>query len=144
MNNMNKIVISLFLILITYSFNSIAEKIDVVWTGFSINADYKDLEKSAYYTNLLLQRYKSSQNIIDATLLSELNLNKFNNINIFSGTQQLSVETSKIALSVFLDQELFEEFKLPDDDCKKINLTECYIYSINNYYQILINDSEET
>lgn len=140
MNNMNKIVISLFLILITYSFNSIAEKIDVVWTGFSINADYKDLEKSAYYTNLLLQRYKSSQNIIDATLLSELNLNKFNNINIFSGTQQLSVETSKIALSVFLDQELFEEFKLPDDDCKKINLTECYIYSINNYYQIIFFD----
>ena len=134
---MLRIIISLFSIFITFSFNSFAEKIDVVWTGFSINADYKDLEKSAYYTNLLLQRYKTNQNIIDATLISELNFNNFKNINIMTGTQQLSNETTKIALSVFLDQELFEEFKLPDDDCKKINLPECYIYSINNYYQII-------
>ncbi len=129
----------LLLFLIFYSQNSFA-KIDVVWTGFSINADYKDLEKSAYYTNLLLQRYKNNQNIIDATLISELNLNNFNHINIMTGTQQLSDQTSKIALSVFLDQELFEEFKLPDEDCKKINLPECYIYSINNYYQIIFFD----
>ena len=129
---MIKIIISLFLIFIISSFDGFAKKIDVVWTGFSINADYKDLKKSAYYTNLLLQRYKTNQNIIDATLISELNLNNFKNINIMTGTQQLSSETSKIALSVFLDQELFEEFKLPDDDCKKINLPECYIYSINN------------
>ena len=137
---MIKIIISLFLIFIISSFDGFAKKIDVVWTGFSINADYKDLKKSAYYTNLLLQRYKTNQNIIDATLISELNLNNFKNINIMTGTQQLSSETSKIALSVFLDQELFEEFKLPDDDCKKINLPECYIYSINNYYQIIFFD----
>ena len=137
---MIKIVISLFLIFIISSFDAFAKKIDVVWTGFSINADYKDMKKSAYYTNLLLQRYKTNQNIIDATLISELNLNNFKNINIMTGTQQLSSETSKIALSVFLDQELFEEFKLPDDDCKKINLPECYIYSINNYYQIIFFD----
>ena len=136
---MSKLIL-LTLFLVFYSHNSIAKKIDVVWTGFSINADYKDLEKSAYYTNLLLQRYKSNQNIIDATLLSELNLNNFNNINIMTGTQQLSDQTSQIALSVFLDQELFEEFRLPDEDCKKINLPECYIYSINNYYQIIFFD----
>ena len=109
---MKKIALTLFLILTINSFSVLAEKINVIWTGFSINADYKDLEKSAYYTNLLLQRYQSNQNIIDATLLSELNLNNFNNINIMTGTQQLSEATSKIALSVFLDQELFEEFKL--------------------------------
>ncbi len=136
---MSKLILLIFF-LVFYSHNSIAKKIDVVWTGFSINADYKDLEKSAYYTNLLLQRYKSNQNIIDATLLSELNLNNFNNINIMTGTQQLSDQTSQIALSVFLDQELFEEFRLPDEDCKKINLPECYIYSINNYYQIIFFD----
>ena len=136
---MSKLILLTFF-LVFYSHNSIAKKIDVVWTGFSINADYKDLEKSAYYTNLLLQRYKSNQNIIDATLLSELNLNNFNNINIMTGTQQLSDQTSQIALSVFLDQELFEEFRLPDEDCKKINLPECYIYSINNYYQIIFFD----
>lgn len=137
---MKKIALTLFLILTINSFSVLAEKINVIWTGFSINADYKDLEKSAYYTNLLLQRYQSNQNIIDATLLSQLILNNFNNINIMIGTQQLSEATSKIALSVFLDQELFEEFKLPDDDCKKINLPECYIYSINNYYQIIFFD----
>ena len=136
---MSKLILLTFF-LVFYSHNSIAKKIDVVWTGFSINADYKDLEKSAYYTNLLLQRYKSNQNIIDATLLSELNLNNFNNINIMTGTQQLSDQTSQIALSVFLDQELFEEFRLPDEDCKKINLPECYVYSINNYYQIIFFD----
>ena len=140
---MKKLVILLFIFFITYSLNVFAEKINVVWTGFSINADYNDLEKSAYYTNLLLQRYKSNQNIIDATLLSELTLDNFNNINVLTGTQQLSAETSKIALSVFLDQELFEEFKLPDDDCNKINLPECYIYSINNYYQIIFFDFSE-
>tara|TARA_B100001057_G_C22843513_1_gene948077 strand:- start:1307 stop:2587 length:1281 start_codon:yes stop_codon:yes gene_type:complete len=137
---MKKIALTLFLILTINSFSVLAEKINVIWTGFSINADYKDLEKSAYYTNLLLQRYQSNQNIIDATLLSQLILNNFNNINIMIGTQQLSEATSKFALSVFLDQELFEEFKLPDDDCKKINLPECYIYSINNYYQIIFFD----
>ena len=38
--------ILLILLLIFYSQNSIAKKIDVVFAGFSINADYKDLEKS--------------------------------------------------------------------------------------------------
>ncbi len=132
--------ILLISLLIFYSLNSIAKKIDVVWTGFSINADYKDLEKSAFYTNKLLNRYNANQNIIDKTLMEEINSNTFNYINILRGTEQLSTETSEIAMSVFLDQELFEDFRLPDEDCKKINLSECYIYSINNYYQIIFFD----
>ena len=140
---MFKLIFLLCLPILFYSQNSVANKVDVVWTGFSINADYKDLEISAYYTNKLLKRYSSTQNIIDKTLKNEINLNNFNHINVLTGTEQLSDETSKIAMSVFLDQELFEEFRLPDEDCKKINLPECYIYSFNNYYQIIFFDFEK-
>ena len=117
-----------------------ANKTDVVLTGFSINADYRDLDRSAYYTNKLLNKYKGKQNIIDQTLQHEIRSNTFNNINILEDSSLISNETSKIAMSVFLDQELFEEFKLPEEDCKKIKISNCYIYNINNYFQIIFFD----
>ena len=117
-----------------------ANKTDVVLAGFSINADYRDLDRSAYYTNKLLNKYKGKQNIIDQTLQHEIRSNTFNNINILEDSSLISNETSKIAMSVFLDQELFEEFKLPEEDCKKIKISNCYIYNINNYFQIIFFD----
>ncbi len=133
----------LFSLLILFSKNVIAIKTDVVLAGFSINAEYKDLERSAYYTNKLLDKYQGRQNIIDQTLQKEIRSNTFNHINILEDSKLISNETSKIAMSVFLDQELFEEFKLPEDDCKKIKISNCYIYNINNYFQIIFFDFEK-
>ena len=112
----------LFFLIILFSHNVLAAKTDVVLTGFSINAEYKDLERSAYYTNKLLDKYQGRQNIIDKTLQKEIRSNTFNHINILEDSSLISNETSKIAMSVFLDQELFEEFKLPEEDCKKIKI----------------------
>ena len=120
--NAMKVIIA-FCFIIFFSNNILANKTDVVLTGFSINADYKDLERSAYYTNKLLNKYSGRQNIIDQTLQTEIRSNTFNHINILEDSSLISNETSKIAMSVFLDQELFEEFKLPDEDCKKIEIT---------------------
>ena len=77
--NVMKIIIS-FCFIIFFSSNILANKTDVVLTGFSINADYKDLEKSAYYTNKLLNKYSGRQNIIDQTLQKEIRSNTFNHI----------------------------------------------------------------
>ena len=123
-----------------FSNQVVANKIDVVLAGFSINADYRDLDRSAYYTNKLLNKYNGKQNIIDQTLQKEIRSNTFKNINILEDSSLISNETSKIAMSVFLDQELFEEFKLPEEDCKKIKISNCYIYNINNYFQIIFFD----
>ena len=123
-----------------FSNQVVANKTDVVLAGFSINADYRDLDRSAYYTNKLLNKYNGKQNIIDQTLQQEIRSNTFNNINILEDSSLISNETSKIAMSVFLDQELFEEFKLPEEDCKKIKISNCYIYNINNYFQIIFFD----
>ena len=123
-----------------FSNQVVANKTDVVLAGFSINADYRDLDRSAYYTNKLLNKYNGKQNIIDQTLQQEIRSNSFNNINILEDSSLISNETSKIAMSVFLDQELFEEFKLPEEDCKKIKISNCYIYNINNYFQIIFFD----
>ena len=136
-------ILLLFYFVIFFSNFALASKVDVILTGFSINADYKDLEKSAYYTNKLLNRYTGKQNIIDETLHKEIRSNTFNYINILEDYKLLSNETSRIAISVFLDQELFEEFKIPEEDCKKINITECYLYNINNYYQIIFFDFDK-
>jgi len=133
----------LFSLIILFSKNVVAIKTDVVLTGFSINAEYRDLEKSAYYTNKLLEKYQGRQNIIDQTLQNEIRSNTFNHINILEDSSLISNETSKIAISIFLDQELFEEFKLPEDDCKKIKITNCYIYNINNYFQIIFFDFDK-
>ena len=133
----------LFSLIILFSKNVVAIKTDVVLTGFSINAEYRDLEKSAYYTNKLLEKYQGRQNIIDKTLQNEIRSNTFNHINILEDSSLISNETSKIAMSIFLDQELFEEFKLPEEDCKKINITNCYIYNINNYFQIIFFDFDK-
>jgi hypothetical protein len=130
-------------LIILFSKNVVAIKTDVVLTGFSINAEYRDLEKSAYYTNKLLEKYQGRQNIIDKTLQNEIRSNTFNHINILEDSSLISNETSKIAMSIFLDQELFEEFKLPEEDCKKINITNCYIYNINNYFQIIFFDFDK-
>ena len=130
-----------FISLILFFSNQVAaNKTDVVLAGFSINADYRDLDRSAYYTNKLLNKYNGKQNIIDQTLQQEIRSNSFNNINILEDSSLISNETSKIAMSVFLDQELFEEFKLPEEDCKKIKISNCYIYNINNYFQIIFFD----
>ena len=123
-----------------FSNQVVAKKTDVVLAGFSINADYRDLDRSAYYTNKLLNKYNGKQNIIDQTLQHEIRSNSFNNINILEDSSLISNETSTIAMSVFLDQELFEEFKLPEEDCKKIKISNCYIYNINNYFQIIFFD----
>ena len=135
------IVYFLFIFLLNKSV--FASKLDVIWTGFSINSDFSDLEKSAKYTLKLIDRFKGkSTNIIDKTLLNFLQSNEFKNINI-NFKQGLSEDTSKIAMSIFLDQELFEEFKLPNQDCKKLNLSDCYIYNISNYYQLIFFDFEK-
>ena len=136
-------VIITFCFIIFFSNNILANKTDVVLTGFSINSDYKDLERSAYYTNKLLNKYNGRQNIIDQTLQKEVRSNTFNHINILEDSSLISNETSKIAMSVFLDQELFEEFKLPEEDRKKIKITNCYIYNINNYFQIIFFDFDK-
>tara|TARA_B100000575_G_scaffold247921_1_gene213645 strand:+ start:531 stop:1805 length:1275 start_codon:yes stop_codon:yes gene_type:complete len=133
----------LIFLIVFYSNHSFGNKVDVVLTGFSINAEYKDLERSAYYTNKLLNKYNGKQNIIDQTLQNEIRLNIFNYVNILEDSALISNETSKIAMSVFLDQELFEEFKLPEEDCKKINIKNCYIYNINNYFQIIFFDFDK-
>ena len=133
----------LFFLIILFSSNVLSAKTDVVLTGFSINAEYKDLERSAYYTNKLLDKYQGRQNIIDKTLQKEIRSNTFNHINILEDSSLISNETSKIAMSVFLDQELFEEFKLPEEDCKKIKIVNCYIYNINNYFQIIFFDFDK-
>ena len=127
-------------LILFFSNQVVANKTDVVLAGFSINADYRDLDRSAYYTNKLLNKYNGKQNIIDQTLQQEIRSNTFNNINILEDSSLISNETSKIAMSVFLDQELFEEFKLPEEDCKKIKISNCYIYNINNYFQIIFFD----
>ena len=127
-------------LILFFSNQVVANKTDVVLAGFSINADYRDLDRSAYYTNKLLNKYNGKQNIIDQTLQKEIRSNTFNNINILEDSSLVSNETSKIAMSVFLDQELFEEFKLPEEDCKKIKISNCYIYNINNYFQIIFFD----
>ena len=72
----------LFFLIILFSHNVLAAKTDVFLTGFSINAEYKDLERSAYYTNKLLDKYQGRQNIIDKTLQKEIRSNTFNHINI--------------------------------------------------------------
>ena len=69
--NAMKVIIT-FCFIIFFSNNILANKTDVVLTGFSINADYKDLERSAYYTNKLLNKYSGRQNIIDQTLKKEI------------------------------------------------------------------------
>jgi hypothetical protein len=130
-------------LLVLFSKNVLAIKTEVVLAGFSINAEYKDLERSAYYTNKLLDKYQGKQNIIDQTLQKEIRSNSFNHINILEDSTLISNETSKIAMSVFLDQELFEEFKLPEEDCKKIKISNCYIYNINNYFQIIFFDFDK-
>lgn len=128
------------IVFLTLSKHTYAQKIDVVWSGFSINADFSDLKISAKYTARLIERFKGKKNIIDETLRNFLESNSFNNINIFLNTELISDETSKIAMSIFLDQEIFEEFRLPDEDCKKLNINECYIYNISNYYQLIFFD----
>ena len=133
----------LFSLIILFSKNVVAIKTDVVLTGFSINSEYRDLEKSAYFTNKLLEKYQGRQNIIDQTVQTEIRSNTFNHINILEDSSLISNETSKIAMSIFLDQELFEEFKLPEEDCKKIKITNCYIYNINNYFQIIFFDFDK-
>ena len=70
----------LFFILF-FSNHVVATPPDVVLAGFSINADYRDLDRSAYYTNKLLNKYNGKQNIIDQTLQKEIRSNTFNNIN---------------------------------------------------------------
>ena len=109
------------LIIIIFPFKIYAKKTDVILGGFAINSDYNDLDKSAFYTNKLLNRYNSKQNIIDKSLSTALRNNNFENINIIEGL--VTDETTKIVMSVFLDQELFEEFELPTKDCKKILLS---------------------
>ena len=91
-------VIIAFCFIIFFSNNILANKTDVVLTGFSINSDYKDLERSAYYTNKLLNKYSGRQNIIDQTLQKEVRSNNFNHINILEDSSLISNETSKIAM----------------------------------------------
>ena len=90
---MKKIFISLFLFFLTYSLNVFAEKIDVIWTGFSINTDYRDLDRSAYYTNKLLNKYNGKQNIIDQTLQKEIRSKKLRLL--FIGTKKSLIIVKK-------------------------------------------------
>ena len=95
------------------------------------------------YTNKIIEKAKNdgTQNIIDKSLIEITKKLDLNHINLSYGL--ITEKTSKIAMSVFLDQEILEEFILPIQDCKKINLKDCYIYRINNQYQIIFFDFKQ-
>jgi|TARA_Y100000031_G_scaffold101419_1_gene111278 hypothetical protein len=120
-----------------------AEKTDVVYAGFALSAEFSDLNTVVKYTNKIIEKAKSdgTQNIIDKSLIEVTKKLDLNHINL--SYDLITEETSKIAMSVFLDQEILEEFHLPPQDCKKINLNECYIYRINNQYQIIFFDFKQ-
>ena len=112
----------------------------MVYAGFALSAEYSDLDTALKYTNKIIEKAKNqgTQNIIDKSLIAITKKLDLKYINL--SYELISEETSKIAMSVFLDQETLEEFSLPAQDCKKINLQNCYIYRINNQYQIIFFD----
>jgi hypothetical protein len=120
-----------------------AEKTDVVYAGFALSAEFSDLNTVVKYTNKIIEKAEKelTQNIIDKSLIEVTKKLDLNHINL--SFSEITEETSKIAMSVFLDQEILEEFPLPIQDCKKINLKECYIYRINNQYQIIFFDFKQ-
>ena len=128
----------LFTIFVFYSTALLANKVDVTYAGFAVSAEYKDIDKSAYFTNKIIEK---KGNIIDKSLIDITKKLLLDNIKINYGL--IDNKNSKIAMSVFLDQEILEEFKLSETDCKKINISDCYIYRINNYYQIIFFDFEK-
>jgi len=129
-----------FFIFCLFSGNLCAEKTKVVYAGFALSAEFSDLNTIAKYTNKIIEKAKNdgTQNIIDKSLIEVTKKLELHHINL--SYNLISEETSKIAMSVFLDQEILEEFALPVEDCKKINLNDCYIYRINNQYQIIFFD----
>ena len=132
-----------FFTLVFFSGYLYGEKIDVVYAGFALSADFSDLKTVAKYTNKIIEKAKNdgTQNIIDKSLIEITKKLDLNHINLSYGL--ITEKTSKIAMSVFLDQEILEEFILPIQDCKKINLKDCYIYRINNQYQIIFFDFKQ-
>ena len=129
-----------FFIFCLFSGHLCAEKTKVVYAGFALSAEFSDLNTIAKYTNKIIEKAKNdgTQNIIDKSLIEVTKKLELHHINL--SYNLISEETSKIAMSVFLDQEILEEFALPIQDCKKINLDDCYIYRINNQYQIIFFD----
>ena len=132
-----------FFTLVFFSSYLYGEKIDVVYAGFALSADFSDLNTVVKYTNKIIEKAKNdgTQNIIDKSLIEITKKLDLNYINLSYGL--ITEETSKIAMSVFLDQEILEEFTLPIQDCKKIKLKDCYIYRINNQYQIIFFDFKQ-
>ena len=118
-------------------------KTNVIFAGFALSAKYSDLNTVVKYTNKIIEKANSegTQNIIDKSLEEVTRKLDLNHINL--SYELITEETSKIAMSVFLDQEILEEFPLPIQDCKKINLEECYIYRVNNQYQIIFFDFKQ-
>jgi len=132
-----------FFIFFLFSDYLYAEKTDVVYVGFSLSSEFSDLNTVVKYTNKIIEKAKNdgTQNIIDKGLIEVTKKLDLNYINL--SYDLITEETSKIAMSVFLDQEILEEFALPNQDCKKINLKDCYIYRINNQYQIIFFDFKQ-
>jgi len=132
-----------FFIFFLFSCHLYGEKIDMVYAGFALSAEHSDLSTVVKYTNKIIEKAKKegTQNIIDKSLIEVTKKLDLNHINL--SYDLITEETSKIAMSVFLDQEILEEFPLPIQDCKKINLEECYIYRINNQYQIIFFDFKQ-
>ena len=132
-----------FFTLFFFSSYLYGEKVDVVYAGFALSADFSDLNTVVKYTNKIIEKAKNNgtQNIIDKSLIEITKKLDLNYINLSYGL--ITEETSKIAMSVFLDQEILEEFALPIQDCKKIKLKDCYIYRINNQYQIIFFDFKQ-
>ena len=143
-NNLNlKKFFFIFLFFYLFSGHLLAKKTDVIYTGFALNADFSDLNTALKYTNNIIEKANNAgiQNIIDKSLKEVSQKLNLDHINLLYGS--ITNETTKIAMSVFLDQEILEEFPLPNDDCKKINLKDCYIYRINNQYQIIFFDFQQ-
>jgi len=123
-------------------------KTKVVFAGFAINAEYSDLNDVAKYTWAVLQDAKGGDNVIDKTLanFTENITTEYLDISYL----EISKSTSKIAMAVFLDQEIFEVNKFEDDPsdnepgvCAIIKVSTCYYYKINNQYQIIFFDFEK-
>ena len=108
-----------FFIFFLFSCHLYGEKIDMVYAGFALSAEHSDLSTVVKYTNKIIEKAKKegTQNIIDKSLIEVTKKLDLNHINL--SYDLITEETSKIAMSVFLDQEILEEFPLPIQDCKK-------------------------
>ena len=88
-----------FLIFFLFSCHLYGEKIDVIYAGFALSAEFSDLNTTVKYTNKIIEKAKNkgAQNIIDKSLIEVTKKLDLNHINL--SYDLITEETSKIALS---------------------------------------------